>query len=52
MSFVLHIVACHKLYNHDLNDSAQNKSWKLVGHLFKVGTLLKNIIGFPIGYVQ
>ena len=32
--------------------STQNKGWKLVGHLFKVGTLLQNIIGFPSGSVQ
>ena len=32
--------------------SAQNKSWKLVGHSIKIGTLLWTIIGFPIGNVK
>ena len=32
--------------------SAQNMDWKLVCHLFKIGTLLQTIIGFPIGNVQ
>ena len=33
-------------------NSAQNNSWKLVDHSFKVGTLSQTIIGFPIGNVQ
>ena len=30
-------------------DSAPNNHQKLVGHLFKIGTLLQTINGFPIG---
>ena len=33
-------------------NSAQNRGWKLVGHSFKIETLLWTIIGFPIGNVQ
>ena len=32
--------------------SAQNNHWELVSHLFKIGTLLQTINGFPIGNVQ
>ena len=32
--------------------SAQNKGWELVGHSFRVRTLLYTIIGFLIGNVQ
>ena len=34
------------------SSSAQNNVCKLVGHSFKIGTLLQTIIGFPIGNVQ
>ena len=38
----------HKLHVHSLTEthSAQNKGYKLVGHLFKIGTSLQYIIGF------
>ena len=37
---------------HKIRISAQNKGWKLVGHSFKIESLLQNIIGFPTGNLQ
>ena len=35
-----------------VDSNAQNNHQKLVGHLFKIATLLQTINGFPIGNAQ